>query len=71
MKLVCPKCGSDKLISEKKGSSPGKAAIAAILASGLGLVNGLYGSNKTIMKCLACLSTFPVAEGKKIPESQK
>lgn len=67
-KIVCPKCGSDQITSNKKGFSGKKAIGGAILTGGVGLLAGTLGSNKVKITCLACGNEFKPGEGKIIYE---
>lgn len=61
-KLRCPKCGSDHIITNKKGFSAGKAAAGAFVAGPVGLAAGGIGSNDIICTCGSCNHQFKLNE---------
>ena len=68
-KIICPKCASDQLTSNKKGFSGKKAVTGAVLTGGLGLLAGTLGSNTVKITCLACGNEFKPGEGKVISDT--
>jgi hypothetical protein len=67
--VVCPKCKSDQLTSNKKGFSGGKAIAGALLTGGVGIAAGFLGSNDVVITCMACGNTFNAGKGKIIEKS--
>jgi len=61
-KMLCPKCYSDQLTSDKKGFSAGKAIVGGLLVGPLGLAGGLLGSKKLVIYCVACGHKFKPGE---------
>lgn len=60
--LCCPKCHSNKLHSENKGFSGGKALAGVILTGGVGLLAGTIGSKNIQITCLKCGNKFKAGE---------
>lgn len=58
MEIRCPYCGSDQLYTDKKGYSLKKGITGMLLTGGVGLLAGLFGSNKVIITCLSCGKKF-------------
>jgi DNA-directed RNA polymerase subunit RPC12/RpoP len=63
MEIRCPYCGSDQLYTDKKGYSLKKGIAGMVLTGGVGLLAGLFGSNKVIITCLSCGKKFNPGEG--------
>lgn len=66
--LVCPKCGSKELHSQKKGFSGGKAVAGAVLTGGIGLLAGTIGSKDVLITCLKCGNRFKAGDARIIKE---
>lgn len=60
--LVCPKCNSTQLTSNKKGFSGGKAIAGAVITGGIGILAGTIGSGKIVITCLKCGYKFKAGE---------
>lgn len=61
--IKCPKCGSIQLTANKKGYSLKKGLVGMALTGGVGLLGGLFGSNKVEITCLSCGNTFNPGDG--------
>lgn len=61
-KLRCPKCGSDSIITNKKGFSVGKAAVGAFVAGPIGLAAGGIGGDDIMCTCGTCNHKFKLSE---------
>jgi len=61
--VLCPKCGSDQVTSNKKGFSGKKAIVGDVLLGPVGLLAGTLGSNKIKITCLSCGNQFKPGEG--------
>ena len=62
--LVCPKCLSKELHSEKAGFSGKKAVAGAVLTGGIGILAGTLGSKNIYITCLKCKNRFKAGEAK-------
>ncbi|MCL6101019.1 MAG: zinc ribbon domain-containing protein [Bacteroidetes bacterium] len=56
--VVCPKCRSTQISSNKKGFSGTNAVAGALLTGGVGVLAGTIGSNKVKITCLKCGYVF-------------
>ncbi len=54
----CPKCHSTSLSANKKGFGVGKAIVGGLLAGPIGLLAGIFRSNKVRITCLNCGNQF-------------
>jgi tellurium resistance protein TerD len=52
--VTCPECGSEQITTNKKGFGVGKAVAGGVLAGGVGLLAGFFGSRKIQVTCLKC-----------------
>ncbi len=52
--IKCPKCQSTQITPKKKGFSLGKAAAGGVLLGPVGLLGGVFGSNKIDIVCMNC-----------------
>jgi DNA-directed RNA polymerase subunit M/transcription elongation factor TFIIS len=52
--VQCPRCGSQQIMGDTRGFSAGKAVVGGLLLGPLGLLGGLAGSKKVIVRCLKC-----------------
>jgi hypothetical protein len=52
--LICRKCGSKQLTSNKQGFGWKKGLGGAVLTGGVGLAAGFFNSNKVLITCLQC-----------------
>ena len=52
--VTCPECGSEQITGNKKGFGVGKAIAGGLLAGGVGLLAGFFGSGKIQVTCLKC-----------------
>lgn len=69
--IQCPQCGSNQLTASKKGYSLTKGVAGMVLTGGVGLLGGLFGSNKVEITCLACGKVFKPGEGKNVSLENK
>lgn len=66
-KIVCPNCGSDQIVANKKGWDPKKAVTGGLLFGiGGALIGGMGSSNDITITCLACGKKFKPGKGKKV-----
>lgn len=68
MSVVCPKCKSEQLTTNKKGYSAAKGVAGAVLTGGIGLLAGLHGSSDIEVSCINCGHTW---NPKKVYEANK
>ncbi len=70
-KILCPKCYSDKLTTDKEGFSAGKAVVGGLLAGPIGLGAGFLGSKKLVIYCIGCGNKFKPGEHATRPPTAK
>lgn len=66
IKVQCPYCNSDQLVSKTKGFSIGKAAIGAFLIGPVGLLGGAIGSKKIRVACMHCGREWNIGDQERI-----
>lgn len=62
--ILCPKCGSSQIHSDKRGFKVGRAVTGTVLTGGLaiGALAGGIGMNKIELTCLSCGVRFKIGE---------
>lgn len=52
--MYCPRCGSDRIVADKRGFSWRNGILGALFFGDSGILAGFLGSRDTVCKCRDC-----------------